>query len=203
VTPAPAFWAAFALLLAGCGQEPDEPGSSAGSTAAAWNAPAPDFTLTDQRGRPFRLSDERGRPVMLFFGYAHCPDVCPTALSTWTRVEERLGERAAEVTFALVTVDPERDTAERMARHLAVFSPRFRGLRGTEEELEPVWAAYGIAHEKIPLPGGGGGYVVDHSSSMFLIGPDGRLERTFDFRTQPGSIALALKDLFTQEQETE
>ncbi len=83
--------------------------------------PREDFTLTDQYGEPYRLADQRGKIVLLFFGYAHCPDVCPVTLSNWARVEEALAAET-DVEFVFVTVDPERDTVERLREHLEIFS---------------------------------------------------------------------------------
>lgn len=135
---------------------------------------APDFTLVDQHGQPFRLGEQRGKVVLLFFGYTQCPDVCPITLSVWQQVETALGEQAARVRFAFVTVDPERDTPERLALHLGAFSPNFVGLTGSAAELEAVYAAYGVVHEKEMLPGSAAEYTVAHTASAFVIDPDGR-----------------------------
>lgn len=153
------------------------------------------FTLTDQHGRRFRLKDQRGRPVLLFFGYTHCPDVCPMALSSWAKIENLLGVRATEVSFAFITVDPERDTPQRLAKHMAIFSPRFLGLSGTSEELGTVFEAYGIDAEKVPVAAGALGYLVDHSTQMFLIDQDGALRNQYDYRTLPDTIASRLERL--------
>ncbi|HSR30941.1 MAG TPA: SCO family protein, partial [Anaerolineae bacterium] len=96
-----------------------------------------DFALTDENGGVFRLSDQQGNVVLLFFGYTSCPDVCPTTLATWRKIHEALGEDAERVRFVFVTVDPERDTAERLGMHVNAFNPDFIGLTGTPEELDP------------------------------------------------------------------
>ena len=156
---------------------------------------ARDFELTDHRGRRFRLREERGSVVLLFFGFAYCPDVCPTTLSSWAKIEEALGDMAKQVTFAFVTVDPERDSADRLAKHLGGFSPEFLGLRGTQEELARVYEAYRITTKRVPLPEGMVGYVIDHSTRMFLIDQKGVLQRQYDYRTYPYEIANQIKRL--------
>lgn len=135
--------------------------------------PAPDFTLTDQYGRPFTLSEQKGNVVLLFFGYSSCPDVCPTTLGIWRMVHEMLGADAARVRFVFVTVDPERDTPERIREHLGLFHPDFIGLTGSPAELEHVYAAYGVVREKVDAPESGMGYLVNHTASDFLIDTQG------------------------------
>jgi protein SCO1 len=195
---------ALALCSTGCGAEPAPPGAlPAGRVAGTRAFPAPDFALSDQHGRTFRLSEQRGRPVLLFFGYAYCPDVCPAVLSTWAAVQSQLGDRSEEVTFAFVTVDPERDTPERLAAHLAVFGSSLRGLGGTPEELEPVYAAYGIAHEKTAIAPGSEGYVVDHTSHMFLVDQEGAIVRTFGFQARAQDITRRLQRLLRRGEEAQ
>lgn len=135
---------------------------------------APDFVLTDQYGQPFQLSDQRGSVVLLFFGYTNCPDVCPTTLAIWRETYEALGEDANQVRFVYVTVDPERDTQERLATYLNAFSPDFFGLSGTADELDAVYKSYGVFHEKQPSPGGGDDYEVAHTSTAVVIDPEGQ-----------------------------
>jgi len=158
-----------------------------------------DFALADQHGRPFRLSEARGRAVLLFFGYVHCPDVCPTTLSTWAKVERELGDESENVAFVFVTVDPERDTPAILAKHLAVFSPSFTGITGSAEELNPLFDAFDIHHEEVPIPASAAGYLVNHTTRMFLIDPSGRLRVKYDFRTRPEDIARDVQWLLEQE----
>lgn len=142
--------------------------------------PAEDFVLTDQHGQPFRLSDQIGSVVLLFFGYTSCPDVCPTTLAKFKQVHTQLGDQADRVRFVLVTVDPERDTAERLRNYLGAFNSSFVGLTGTTAELEAVWQKYGVYREKV---GGASatGYVVDHSTSTYLVDAQGRLRLTHPY----------------------
>jgi protein SCO1/2 len=177
--------------LAACGQSsPSFRGNALDSPI-----PAPDFTLTDQYGEPFRLSEQRGRVVLLFFGYASCPDVCPTTLGTWRRVMEELGSDADQVRFVFVTVDPERDTRERLREHLALFSPDIVGLAGTLEELEPIYQAYGVYREKVTLPDSELGYQVTHTASAYVIDPDGYWRLRHLFGTPSEDIVYDIRQL--------
>jgi len=157
----------------------------------------PDFTLTDQYGEPFTLSEQKGSVVMLFFGYTSCPDVCPTTLASWKKVEKELGEDAAQVRFVFITVDPERDTPERLEMHVNAFSPDFIGLSGTEEELEPVYQFYSVVRDRQEVPDSALGYLINHTSSSFLLDPDGvwRLKETYgtDAKDIAHDIQLLLK----------
>jgi protein SCO1/2 len=142
------------------------------SAAAAPVRIAPDFTLSDQTGRQFTLSHYRGRPVVLFFGYTHCPDVCPTILANLKRARDVLGVKAHDVVVALVTVDPERDTAAELRQFVTVFDPSFLGLRGTRKQLEPIYRAYHVRYAK--LAENASGYLVSHTAFVYYIGRDGR-----------------------------
>jgi protein SCO1/2 len=141
----------------------------------------PDFVLTDETGKPFRLSDQRGNVVLLFFGYTSCPDVCPTTLATWRKVHEGLGNDAGRVRFVFVTVDPERDTPERLGLHVNAFNPDFVGLTGTPEELEPVSEVFDGYHEKDTSSGSALGYLINHTATTFVLDPEGewRLRETY------------------------
>jgi protein SCO1/2 len=141
----------------------------------------PDFALTDQDGQLFRLSDQRGQVVLLFFGYTSCPDVCPTTLGIWRKVHQALGDDANQVEFAFVTVDPERDTPERLGMHVHAFNPDFTGLTGTTEELEAVYDLFGVIREKDTSSGSALGYLVNHTATTFVIDAEGmwRLRETY------------------------
>ncbi|MDP6540068.1 MAG: SCO family protein [Planctomycetota bacterium] len=198
--------AAWILSAAGaCGGEPAGAGAHVDADAPAragafrgrelFDAPAaPEFTLSDQHGRRFRLADHRGSVVLLFFGFVHCPDACPATLSSWGSVQQSLGERVGRVSFAFVTVDPQRDTPERLARHLAVFGEGFLGLSGTEAELAKVFDAYSVRRERVPIDAdeAGMGYVVDHTTRTLLIDAEGRMRVEHDFRSRPADIAADL-----------
>lgn len=162
--------------------------------------PAPDFTLTDHNGQPFRLNDQRGHVVVLLFGYTSCPDVCPTTLALWRQVHDALGPDAERVRFVFVTVDPERDTPERLRQHLTVFHPAFIGLRGTPEELERVYEAYDVTHEKVLVGGSAAEYLMNHTATVFVIGPDGQLRSSHGFFTPPEEVTSDIRHLLRNEQ---
>lgn len=186
----PVFLALALAVACACGPaEPEFYGSSFEGTESVQ-----DFTLTDQYGKPFRLAEQRGKIVLLFFGYAHCPDVCPVTLSTWARVQEKLAGEV-DVEFVFVTVDPERDTAERLRRHLAAFSEDFHGLTGTEDELKPVYEEFGIFRQKVQFSKSAVGYVVDHSTAMLLLDREGRIRVTFSYDADPDEIVHDVRRL--------
>ncbi|MCL7455468.1 MAG: SCO family protein [Anaerolineae bacterium] len=141
----------------------------------------PDFALTDENGETFRLSDQRGNVVLLFFGYTSCPDVCPTTLANWRKVHETLGQDAARVRFVFVTVDPERDTVERLGLHVNAFNPDFVGLTGTQEELEAVYQVFDVFYEKDTSSASALGYLVNHTATTFVLDAEGvwRLRETY------------------------
>jgi protein SCO1/2 len=155
----------------------------------------PDFTLTDENGQPFRLSDQRGNVVLLFFGYTSCPDVCPTTLATWRRVHEALGDDVERVRFAFVTVDPERDTVERLGMHVNAFNPDFVGLTGSPDELEAVYGVFDVYHEKDTSSGSALGYLVNHTATTFVLDPEGRWRLRETFGTEVEDIVHDIRAL--------
>ncbi len=153
-------------------------------------ATAPDFTLSDQHGKPFTLSKQRGRPVVLFFGYAHCPDVCPTILANLVRAKAALGARGSHVAIVLVTVDPKRDTAAALGEFVSAFDPSIVALTGSEGRLADVYRAY---HVRIVRQAGGpADYLVSHTAFVYYIDRAGRLR---GFGTWNDSQAILHDDL--------
>jgi cytochrome oxidase Cu insertion factor (SCO1/SenC/PrrC family) len=133
------------------------------------------FTLTDHNGMRVTDGDFRGEHMLVFFGFTHCPDVCPTALQTVSEAMDLLGDRADAVRPIFITVDPERDTPTHLASYLAHFHPRLLGLTGSPEEIDAAAKAYRVYHRKVSLDedSGGDAYTVDHSAFIYLMGPDG------------------------------
>jgi protein SCO1/2 len=138
------------------------------------DATAPDFTLTDQDGRPFTLSSLRGHPVALMFGYASCPDECPTALSHLARAVHKPGV-APDVRVLFISVDPDRDTPTVLKRYVRVFDPAFVGLRGNVPTLDPILANYHTFRKVAPPEKGESGYSMEHGTAIYYIGRDGKL----------------------------
>lgn len=159
--------------------------------------PVEGFALPDQNGESFLLSERRGEVVLLFFGYTHCPDVCPVTLSEYRRIAELLGEQAEQVNFVFVTVDPERDTREVLQDYLDNFEIPITGLTGSEAELEPVWETFGVYHEKVDV-GSAGGYLVDHTARVYAINPQGELQLTFPFGTSSEAMAQDVAHLLEE-----
>ncbi len=131
-----------------------------------------DFKLTDHNGQPHTLSDFRGKVVVLFFGYMHCPDVCPTTMADLAQVMGKLGADADKVQVLFVTVDPERDTPQLLAQYVPAFHPSFLGLYGDAQRTAEVARAFNVMYQKQPTATG---YNVDHSAGTFLIDPAGRV----------------------------
>jgi protein SCO1/2 len=146
---------------------------------------APNFTLTDQRGHAFTLSKEHGHPVVLFFGYTHCPDVCPTILANLKTARASLGPKAADTVVALITVDAARDTKAELGQFVSTFDPSFLGLTGSSAQLKPVYRDYHVRYAK--QEEGPGGYLVSHTAFVYYIGRDGRV-RGFGTWNDPQDI---------------
>lgn len=131
------------------------------------------LALTDQTGTPRTLADFRGKVVTLFFGYTQCPDVCPTNLATMAEAMRQLGPDAARVQVLFVTVDPERDTQELLARYVPVFDPHFLGLRGDAAQTAAVAREFRVFYQKSGDTSGPN-YTVDHSTGTYVFDPAGR-----------------------------
>lgn len=131
-----------------------------------------DFQLNDHNGKVRSLRDFRGKVVVLFFGYLHCPDVCPTTMADLAQVMGRLGKDADRVQVLFVTVDPERDTPALLAQYAPAFYPSFMGLYGDATSTAKVAKTFNIAYQKQPTSSG---YNVDHSAGTFLIDTAGQV----------------------------
>jgi protein SCO1 len=131
------------------------------------------FELTNQDDRAVTADDYRGKVVMLYFGYTHCPDACPTTLATLATAIRGLGPQAAKVRVLFVTVDPKRDTAAVLKSYVSFFGPQFVGLRGDDDELTALSKRYRVAFHLEP-PDRNGDYAVDHSSAIFIFDGTGR-----------------------------
>jgi protein SCO1/2 len=162
--------------------------------------PLTDFTLQTADNKPFQLSDVEGKITLLFFGYTSCPDVCPITLGTFKQVLERLGDDAAKVEFVMITADPERDTPDKVSTYVSRFSPEFIGLSGNLSALRPVWEELGVYVEKQDTESAAG-YLVSHTSSVFVIDRSGNLLMTFPYGTSAIDMTNDLKHLLRDSQQ--
>jgi protein SCO1 len=160
-----------------------------GSTAIDPPRDMPDFTLTSHTGEPISLSDLRGRVTLMYFGYTHCPDFCPTTLAEFKQIKEALGDDAENVAFVLISVDGSRDTPEVLNEYLSRFDAGFIGMTGEEGAVEQIGTDYGLHVEKLPGSGGNAEeYLVDHAANVYLIDPQGRLTTIYMYGTEPEVI---------------
>ena len=150
--------------------------------------PVDDFSLKDQNGNTFQLADQKGKVVLIFFGYTYCPDSCPVTLSDYRQIKTILGDRVEDVRFVFVTVDPERDTPERINSYLEIFDPSIIGLTGDQADLQTVWDTFFVYQERVEVDSASG-YLVDHTSRVYLVDKHGDLSLTFYFGTTPDEMA--------------
>ena len=152
------------------------------------------FQLVDQNGKPFGDADLKGKWHLVFFGYTHCPDTCPTTLNELSLALDRLGKERDAVGIVFITVDPERDTPPVLKSYLAAFGPQFVGLTGSTSDIADVAHAYRIYFKKVPVQGGG--YSLDHSSAILLLDPNGHFVKAYDEQSGAAAIASDLKKQF-------
>lgn len=150
------------------------------------------FTLTDHNGRRVTEQEWRGKYMLIFFGFTFCPDVCPTALQVTAAALDKLGSKADRVVPLFISVDHERDTPETMARYVSSFHPRLVGLTGSADEIAAVARAYRVYYKKTKDEKSAAGYTIDHSSIVYLMGPDGKFVTHFTHTTSPDAMAAAL-----------
>lgn len=154
------------------------------------------FDLQGADGRRVRDSDFRGQFMLVYFGYTHCPDICPEDLLLMTEALQLLGPEGAKIRPIFITVDPERDTAAVMQEYSASFSPRIAGLTGTEAEIAAVARAYRVHRRKFQPPEAAkdqGNYIVDHSSLKYLMGPDGAFVTLVPHGVSAEKMAMILR----------
>ena len=160
---------------------------------------ASDFSMSDETGRKFALSDLRGEWIMLAYGYTTCPDVCPATLAHLAEVKRQLGADAKHVKVVFVTVDPERDTSEVLARYVRKFDAEFKGLTGTPAEVAAAAQAYGARYLRVETQSAAG-YLMSHSAFVYVIDPQFRHRLTFPFGLASQEMAADLKYLMTKKE---
>ena len=137
------------------------------------------FELVDHHGEPFTNTTLQGSWSFLFFGYTHCPDVCPTTLSVLNSVAQQLGSGASDVRFVFISVDPERDTPEHLARFVSYFNSDFIGVTGKPEAIEVLTKQLGVLSMRVANGDDPGSYLMDHTAGVFLVDPDGKYHAVF------------------------
>ena len=200
-----AIFSALLLLaaLAGCS---DKPGADSGqmmltpaatpfkNTDVTGLGYARDFALKDQDGKPRSLADFKGKAVVIFFGYTHCPDVCPTTMAEMAEVMKQLGPDADRVQVLFVTLDPERDTPALLKQYVPAFDPRFIGLWGDTDATAKVAKEFRVFYQKVPGKDAGS-YTLDHTAASYVFDPQGRVRLFVRHGQGPEPIVHDLKML--------
>jgi protein SCO1/2 len=169
----------------------DNPRGAAGTLlASAIGGP---FRLVDQNGKAVTDADLKGKWSLVYFGYTHCPDACPTALNDIAIALDQLGPKREAVRSVFITVDPERDTPEVLKDYVTSFDAQILALSGSPEEIARAAKAYRVYYAKHPEPGGD--YSMDHSSVIYVMDPEGRFTASFTHQSTPEEIAERLKKL--------
>ncbi|HTZ02016.1 MAG TPA: SCO family protein [Xanthobacteraceae bacterium] len=159
-----------------------------GQAVAAIGGP---LDLEDQNGRPFSDAQMKGHPFLVFFGFTHCPDICPTTLSDMSLMMKALGSDADRAGVLFITVDPERDTAPVLKDYLSSFDPHLRGLTGTQAQVNAAIKEYRVYAKKVPLTDGD--YTMDHTATVYLMDKDGRFVAPFNMKRTPEAEAADLR----------
>jgi protein SCO1/2 len=149
------------------------------------------FKLIDQDGKPITDQEFKGRPLLVFFGYTHCPDICPTTLFEMSEVLRVLGKDADQVNALFITVDPERDTPAMMKDYLSSFDPHMRGATGDQKAIDAVEKAYRVYAKKVPTKDGD--YSMDHTALVYLMDKQGRFVAPFKLDRKPEAAAADLR----------
>lgn len=152
-----------------------------------------DFQLTDQAGQPLTKATLAGKPTLAFFGFTHCPDVCPTTLAMLAQAKKAAG---TDLRVLLVSVDPARDTPEALEKYVHAFDPGFAGATGTQEAIDGVTRDFGVAVQKVELSGGD--YTMDHSAAVFLLNDQTQLAAVFTAPIDPKALAADLRNVDPQ-----
>ena len=186
--------AAIVILVAKDDDSPVTLQSSSDYRTAMFDEPFPleDFALPSTTGQAFTLSAQKGKVTLIYFGYLTCPDFCPTTMAELQRVVRDLGDGSEQVTVAMVTVDPERDSIDKLQIYLQAFDDRFIGVRGDDEALQPVLTEFGVQAIKREVDSALG-YLIDHTASIYMIDPEGRLVGRFPYETPYEDIVHDVK----------
>ncbi len=151
------------------------------------------FTMINQKGETVTEQNFKGHYTVFFFGFTFCPDVCPTELQVLSAALKELGSNADKIIPVFVTVDPDRDTPKIIGEYVSSFDPRLVGLTGSPEQVAKMAKAFHIFYQKVPNPKDPKDYEMDHSSIIYLMGPDGTFVKHFPYSTDAKALALGLK----------
>jgi protein SCO1/2 len=181
-----------AFTLAGC--QPAQQAPSFLATDITGATFARDFRLTDHNGQVRTLADFKGKAVAIFFGYIHCPDVCPTTLSDFSLALQQLGPLAERVQVIFVTVDPHRDTPDLLKQFVPAFNPDFLGMYADEATLKQLVKEYKVVYQKTSVKAADD-YLIDHSAGTYVYDSQGNLRLLMPYGSSPDAIAQDLKTL--------
>ena len=189
------FFLLLIALLAGCLKS--APPAHFHASDVTGQFPQADFHLTDHNGKPRSLEDFRGKVVVMFFGYTHCPDVCPTTLANFAQTMRLLGKDAQRVQVLFVTVDPERDTRVLLAKFVPAFDPSFLGLYGDAQATASAAKSFRADYQKVPAKHG---YYMDHSTFTYMVDTQGKLRLMAGDRESPEWLAEDIRQLLASAQ---
>lgn len=184
----------FIALVTGLGALWFTRGGPGGSGEALVGGP---FTLTNQDGQRVTEQDFRGKYMLIFFGFTFCPDVCPSELQVMSAALDQLGPQGDKIQPVFITIDPERDTPEAMKVYISNFHPRMVGLTGSADDIAKVAKAYRVYYAKAKQAEGAapGDYLMDHSTILYLMGPDGKFVKHFTYGTDVKTLAEGLRSV--------
>jgi protein SCO1/2 len=185
--------AVMAVFLAGATFLLRQPGSTA---TAATGFGGGTYSLVDQRGNAVDQTMFQGHPSALFFGFTHCPEVCPTTMAEMATWFEALGDEGKNLQAYFVTVDPERDTPEILGDYVSWVSDRITGVTGSQDEIDKIVKAWGVYAAKVPLDGGD--YTMDHTASVFLLDSKGEFQGTIAYREDSATAIGKLRNLLAK-----
>ena len=181
----------IAAVIGGYAYMSRGPHQQQGSGVALVGGP---FSLIDQDGRRVTEKDFLGKYMLVFFGYTYCPDICPTELQVMSAALDQMGPEAGRIQPIFVSIDPARDTPEVLKAYVANFGPRLIGLTGSPEEVAAIAKAYRVYYAKAGNGSTATDYLMDHSSIIYLIGPDGRFVKHMPYTTDAAKLATELKE---------